>query len=53
MGNLGVFNVQQQQIGWDESPPRKLVWDGKNMSVVNRPDLNEIGKREYRDGWKL
>ena len=53
MGNLAVYNAQQQQRGWDESPPRKLVWDGKNMRVVNRPDLNEIVKREYREGWTL
>ncbi len=53
MGNLAVFNAQQQQRGWDESPPRKLFWDGKNMKVVGRPDLDAIVKREYRTGWTL
>ena len=53
MGNLAVFNAQQQKRGWDESPPRKLAWDGKNMKVVDRPDLEVIVKREYRTGWKL
>jgi hypothetical protein len=53
MGNLAVFNSQQQQIGWDESPPRKLFWDGKNMRVTNRPDLDNIIRGMYRDGWKL
>lgn len=53
MGNLAVYNVQQQQKEWDESPPRKLHWDGKNMKVLNRPDLDIIIKREYRKGWNL
>ena len=53
MGNLAVYNSQQQQNGWDESPPRKLKWDGKNMRVINRPDLDHIIRGSYRDGWKL
>lgn len=53
MGNLAVYNAQQQQKGWDESPPRKLQWDGKNMKVINRPDLDSIIKRKYREGWTL
>ena len=53
MGNLAIYNSQQQQKGWDESPPRKLKWDGKNMRVINRPDLDHIIRGSYRDGWKL
>lgn len=53
MGNLAVYNSQQQKKGWDETPPRKLMWDGKNMRVINRPDLDPIIRGNYRDGWKL
>jgi hypothetical protein len=50
---LAIYNSQQQQKAWDESPPRKLKWDGKNMRVINRPDLDHIIRGSYRDGWKL
>jgi len=53
MGNLAVFNAQNKQSGSDESPARKLFWDGKNMQVKNRTDLDYIIRGMYRDGWKL
>ena len=53
MGNLAVFNAQNKQSGLGESPARKLYWDGKNMQVKSRPDLDYIIRGMYRDGWKL
>lgn len=53
MGNLAIYNSQHQKREWDESPPRKLHWDGENMKVLNRPDLDHIINREYRKGWSI
>ena len=30
---------------------RKVEWDGPNMRVTNRPELNQWLKRDYRKGW--
>jgi predicted dehydrogenase len=31
---------------------KKVEWDGPNMRVTNRPELNAWVKREYRKGWQ-
>ncbi len=31
----------------------KVLWDGKNMKVTNKPELNRHISREYRKGWTL
>jgi hypothetical protein len=30
----------------------KVEWDGPNMKVKNRSELNAWVKRPYRNGWK-
>ncbi len=32
---------------------KKVEWDGPNMKVANRPELNHILKTEYRKGWDV
>ena len=32
---------------------KKVEWDGPNMKVANRPELNEWLKRPYRKGWTV
>jgi len=32
---------------------KKIEWDGENMRVKDRPDLDKFIKREYRKGWSL
>ena len=43
MGNLSI------RAGLGE----KVLWDGKNMKVTNKPALNRYVSREYRKGWTL
>ncbi|MFH1370542.1 MAG: Gfo/Idh/MocA family oxidoreductase [Planctomycetota bacterium] len=30
-----------------------LEWDGPNMKITNVPEVNELLRRNYRDGWTL
>ncbi len=32
---------------------KKVEWDGPNMKCKNLPELNQLVRREYRDGWTL
>jgi hypothetical protein len=32
-------------------PGKKVEWDGPNMKVTNRPELNAWIHRPYRTGW--
>jgi predicted dehydrogenase len=32
---------------------QRLRWDGDNMTILNRPDLDQYLHREYRKGWYL
>jgi len=32
---------------------KKVEWDGPNMKCTNMPELNQVVRREYRDGWTL
>lgn len=32
-------------------PDTTLKWDADNMSIVDRPDLDKLIKRDYREGW--
>ncbi|MBN2128173.1 MAG: Gfo/Idh/MocA family oxidoreductase [Sedimentisphaerales bacterium] len=42
MGNLAVRN-----------PGEQILWDGKNMKVANKPELDSMIREPYRDGWSL
>ncbi|MBM82186.1 MAG: oxidoreductase [Planctomycetaceae bacterium] len=35
------------------APGQRLEWDGKNMKVLNAPELNQHVHKEYRKGWVL
>ena len=32
-------------------PDTTLKWDADNMRIVDRPDLDKLIKRDYREGW--
>jgi len=32
---------------------KKVEWDGPNMKCTNLPELNQLVRRNYRDGWTL
>jgi len=32
---------------------KKIEWDAKNLKATNAPEVANIIKHEYRDGWAL
>jgi hypothetical protein len=32
-------------------PDTTLKWDADKMAIVDRPDLDKLIKRDYREGW--
>jgi len=42
LGNMGAL-----------FPGTKLMWDGVNMKVTNKPEANEYVQHHYRSGWSL
>ena len=31
----------------------RLMWDGKNLKVTNKPEANDLIQHHYREGWSL
>jgi hypothetical protein len=50
MGNLAIRSYNLRN---DTGFPgrKKLVWDAKNMKIINFDEANAFVKREYRNGW--
>ncbi|MFL5787705.1 MAG: Gfo/Idh/MocA family protein [Flavisolibacter sp.] len=57
MGNLAVLSYNYSEADKNGNRQyngrKKLLWDGKNMTITNFEPANRFVKREYRDGWKL
>jgi hypothetical protein len=57
MGNLAVLSYNYSEPDKNGNRQyngrKKLLWDGKNMTITNFEPANRFVKREYRDGWKL
>ena len=32
---------------------QRIEWDAKNLKSINRPEVNDFVKREYREGWEI
>jgi predicted dehydrogenase len=53
MGNLAIRSWNIKDAKGKFTGRKKLLWDAKNMKIMNYDEANEFVKREYRDGWKL
>jgi predicted dehydrogenase len=54
MGNLAIRSYQIKNAGSDSYPGRKkLLWDAKNMKIMNFDEANVFVRRDYRAGWAL
>ena len=47
LGNLAVYAADAP-----ETPGKKVEWDPKSLVATNAPELAEIVRPKYRDGWK-
>jgi len=47
LGNLAVYAADAP-----ETPGKKVEWDPKALVATNAPELAEIVRPKYRDGWK-
>ncbi|NIL95640.1 MAG: Gfo/Idh/MocA family oxidoreductase [Planctomycetales bacterium] len=48
LGNLAVYAANQANV-----PGKKVAWDAANLVPTNAPELAQVVKRDYRDGWEL
>jgi len=48
LGNLAVWAAEAP-----EAPGKKVEWDPKGMVATNGPELAEIVRPKYREGWKV
>lgn len=58
MGNLAIrsWMLKNPKLkGWEDKylGRKKLLWDAKNMKVINFDEANQFVRREYREGWDL
>ena len=52
MGNLAIRSYMMKD--GDNFPGRKkMLWDGKNMKILNFEPANQFVTRKYRKGWEL
>ena len=48
LGNLALWAAPEAG-----SPGKKIDWDAKNLKPTNAPEVENIVKTEYREGYKL
>lgn len=48
LGNLAVWAAPEA-----DQPGKKIEWDAKNLVATNAPEVAEIVKPKYRDGYKV
>ncbi|MBM4021177.1 MAG: Gfo/Idh/MocA family oxidoreductase [Planctomycetes bacterium] len=48
LGNLAVWAAEAP-----EAPGKKVEWDPKGLVATNGPELAEIVRPKYREGWKV
>ncbi len=58
MGNLAIRSYNQRKInadgkGYTYPGRKKLLWDAKNMKIINYEEANVYVRNEYRSGWSL
>ncbi|MEX0613390.1 MAG: gfo/Idh/MocA family oxidoreductase, partial [Pirellulales bacterium] len=46
LGNLAVWAA-------NEGEGKKIEWDAANLTATNAPEVMNVVRREYRQGWTL
>ncbi|QDU93327.1 Gfo/Idh/MocA family protein [Lignipirellula cremea] len=48
LGNLAIWAAADA-----DTPGKRIEWDAKNQKATNAPEVDEIIRKKYRDGWAL